>query len=422
MRVLVVGGGGREHALAWKIAQSPRLTKLYCAPGNAGTAEIAQNVAIGAEDVAGLMNFVQEKDIDLIVIGPEAPLAAGLSDRLRELGKKVFGPSQAAAAIEASKEVAKELMYKYNIPTAAYQVFTDAAEAIAYVKEQGAPIVVKADGLAAGKGVIVAMDEKTAIQAIRDMLEEDAFGSAGRRVVIEEFLTGEEVSILAFCDGETIVPMVSSQDHKRAYDGDKGPNTGGMGAYSPAPVYTEKLAQEVMETILLPSARALVAEGRYYQGVLYVGLMITAQGPKVLEYNARFGDPETQAVLLRLQTDLLDIMDWIEDGSLAEQEISWSEDPAVCVVIAAGGYPGSYRKGDVIKGLDLATRAGAIVFHAGTAVKDGKIVSNGGRVLGVTACGADIKKAIDNTYHAVEQISFADCFNRKDIGYRALNR
>lgn len=422
MRVLVVGGGGREHALAWKIAQSPRLTKLYCAPGNAGTAEIAQNVAIGAEDVAGLMNFVQEKDIDLIVIGPEAPLAAGLSDRLRELGKKVFGPSQAAAAIEASKEVAKELMHKYNIPTAAYQVFTDAAEAIAYVKEQGAPIVVKADGLAAGKGVIVAMDEKTAIQAIRDMLEEDAFGSAGRRVVIEEFLTGEEVSILAFCDGETIVPMVSSQDHKRAYDGDKGPNTGGMGAYSPAPVYTEKLAQEVMETILLPSARALVAEGRYYQGVLYVGLMITAQGPKVLEYNARFGDPETQAVLLRLQTDLLDIMDWIEDGSLAEQEISWSEDPAVCVVIAAGGYPGSYRKGDVIKGLDLATRAGAIVFHAGTAVKDGKIVSNGGRVLGVTACGADIKKAIDNTYHAVEQISFADCFNRKDIGYRALNR
>ncbi|MGI5891613.1 MAG: phosphoribosylamine--glycine ligase [Bacillota bacterium] len=422
MRVLVVGGGGREHALVWKIAQSPKVEKLYCAPGNAGIAKTAEIVDIAAEDVDKLADFVQENDIDLTVVGPEAPLAAGLSDKLTAIGKAVFGPSQAAAAVESSKEFAKDLMAKYNIPTAAYTVFTEAAPAIAYIKEQGAPIVVKADGLAAGKGVIVAMDEETAINAVQDMLEGGIFGNAGQRVVIEEFLSGEEVSILAFCDGETIVPMVSSQDHKRAYDGDTGPNTGGMGAYSPAPVYTPELAKLVEKEILLPSAQALVSENRYYQGVLYVGLMITDKGPKVLEYNARFGDPETQAVLMRLKTDLIDIIEAILSGKLNEINIEWYDDAAVCVVMAAGGYPGSYRKGDKINGLAEAAATGAMVFHAGTTFKDDDIVSNGGRVLGVTALGDDIAAAIKNAYKAVDMIEFADCFYRRDIGYRAIKK
>ncbi len=422
MKVLVVGGGGREHALVWKIAQSPKVDKIFCAPGNAGIAEQAQLVPIAAEDIDGLVAFVCDNDIDLTVIGPEAPLAAGLSDRLRAMGKNVFGPSQRAAAVESSKEVAKELMAKYKIPTADYAVFTEAEAAIAYIKKQGAPIVVKADGLAAGKGVIVAMEEETAIDAVKDMLEGNAFGAAGQRVVIEEFLDGEEVSILAFCDGEIIVPMVSSQDHKRAYDGDAGPNTGGMGAYSPAPVYTPQLAAVVKKEILAKSAEALVAEDRYYQGVLYVGLMITDKGPKVLEYNARFGDPETQAVLMRLKTDLIDIIEAIQQGKLAEIDIEWYDEAAVCVVVAAGGYPGSYRKGDAISGLDAASATDAVVFHAGTALKDGQVVSNGGRVLGVTALGSDIAQAIKNTYAAVDKISFADCFCRRDIGYRALRR
>lgn len=422
MKVLVVGGGGREHALVWKIAQSPKVSQIFCAPGNAGIAELAQLVPIAAEDMDALVAFACDNNIDLTVIGPEAPLAAGLSDRLRTMGKNVFGPSQRAAAIESSKQVAKELMSKYEIPTAAYAVFTEAEAAIAYIKKQGAPIVVKADGLAAGKGVIVAMDEETAINAVKDMLEDNAFGTAGHQVVIEEFLEGEEVSILAFCDGKTIVPMVSSQDHKRAYDGDAGPNTGGMGAYSPAPVYTPQLAAMVEKEILAKSAQALVAEGRYYQGVLYVGLMITDKGPRVLEYNARFGDPETQAVLMRLKTDLIDIIKAMQQGQLGEIAIEWHDEAAVCVVMAAGGYPGAYDKGNAISGLDAAYATGAMVFHAGTALKEGQVVSNGGRVLGVTALGADIAQAVKNTYEAVEKISFADCFYRRDIGYRALQR
>jgi len=422
LKVLVVGGGGREHALVWKIAKSSKVDKIYCAPGNAGIAALAECLPIAAEDIAAILAFVEEKDIDLTVIGPEAPLALGLTDELAKMGRAVFGPSKAASAIESSKEVAKELMEKYHIPTAAYAAFSNSEEAIAYIRKQGAPLVIKADGLAAGKGVIIAMDEETACDAVRQMLEEDAFGSAGHRVLIEEFLQGEEVSILAFCDGYHIVPMASAQDHKRAYDGDMGPNTGGMGAYSPAPVYTSELAKLVEKEILIPSCDALRAEGRTYRGVLYVGLMITKDGPKVLEYNARFGDPETQPVLMRLKTDLIDIIDAISEGRLDEMKIEWDEKPAVCVVIASGGYPGSYKKGYEIYGLEESAAEGAEVFHAGTVLKDDKVLSSGGRVLGVTATGESIADAIKNTYRAVEKISFTESFFRKDIGFRALNR
>ncbi|MEG1500876.1 MAG: phosphoribosylamine--glycine ligase, partial [Clostridiales bacterium] len=381
LKILIVGSGGREHTLAWKIAQSPQTEKLFCAPGNGGTAQLAENIAIDGEDIPAILDFVKNNEIDLIVIGPEAPLAAGLSDALTAMGKRVFAPSKAAAAIEYSKEVAKELMLKYHIPTAEYASFEEIQPAIAYIQAKGAPIVVKADGLAAGKGVIVAMDEETAIAAVKDMLENNCFGKAGSKVLIEEFLQGEEVSILAFCDGKTVRPMVSAQDHKRAYDGDQGPNTGGMGAYSPAPIYSQELAKIVEETVIWPTCRALEAEGRLYKGVLYVGLMITEQGPKVLEYNARFGDPETQAVLLRLETDLVEIMEAVIDERLAEIDIKWSSEPAVCVVIAAGGYPGAYEKGHPIDGLTKAASLGAEVFHAGTVLRDGRIFSNGGRVL-----------------------------------------
>lgn len=419
---MVVGGGGREHALVWKIAQSSKVDKIYCAPGNAGIAKLAECLPIAAEDIASILAFVEEKDIDLTVIGPEAPLALGLTDELVKAGRSVFGPSKAASAIESSKEVAKELMEKYCIPTAAYAAFSDSGEAIAYIRKQGAPLVIKADGLAAGKGVIIAMDEETACDAVRQMLEEGVFGSAGNRVLIEEFLQGEEVSILAFCDGYHIVPMASAQDHKRAYDGDMGPNTGGMGAYSPAPVYTPELAKIVEQQILIPSCNALRAEGRIYRGVLYVGLMITKDGPKVLEYNARFGDPETQPVLMRLKTDLIEIIEAILEGRLDEMKIEWDEKPAVCVVIASGGYPGSYQKGYEIYGLEEAAAEGAVVFHAGTVLKDNQVLSSGGRVLGVTATGGNIAEAIKNAYRAVDKISFEESFFRKDIGFRALNR
>lgn len=422
MKVLIIGGGGREHALAWKVAQSPRLTALYCAPGNAGTARLGENLPINGEDGAAVLAAVKEKGIDLVIIGPEAPLAAGVSDILTEAGIRVFAPSKAAAAVEYSKEIAKDMMAKYGIPSAAYATFTDSKAAAAYIREQGAPLVVKANGLAAGKGVIIAMDEETALQAVYDMLDKDAFGASGHKVVIEEYLEGEEVSILAFCDGKSVVPMVSSQDHKRAFDGDEGPNTGGMGAYSPAPVYTDALAQQVYDEILIPSADALKAEGREYIGVLYAGLMITEDGPKVLEYNARFGDPESQAVLMRLKSDLLDIIDAVLDGNLHQQEILWHDEAAVCVVIAAGGYPGAYAKGHVIEGLEAAESQGAVVFHAGTVLEEGQVRSNGGRVLGVTALGKTIPEAITNTYQAVEAISFKDSFYRRDIGHRALKR
>lgn len=420
MKVLVIGGGGREHALVWKISQSPRVTRVYCAPGNAGIAGEATCVQIGAEDVEGLLKFALAEKIDLTVVGPEAPLTLGIVDKFREAGLRIFGASRKAAELEGSKVLAKELMAKYSIPTAKYSDFTDSARAIAYIREHGAPCVVKADGLAAGKGVIVAMNEQEAIDAVKLIMEDKAFGDSGNRLVVEEFLEGEEVSILAFTDGTTVIPMVSSQDHKRIFDHDQGPNTGGMGAYSPAPVYTKDLEPIVYEKILLPTVRGMATEGRTYEGVLYAGLMITKDGPKVLEYNARFGDPETQAVLARLETDIVDIINAIIDKRLAGTEIKWREEAAVCVVMAAGGYPGSYTKGQVISGLAEAAAAGATVFHAGTAEKDGQIVASGGRVLGVTALGKTIPEAIANVYQAVAKITWDGVQYRRDIGQKAL--
>ena len=419
MKILVVGGGGREHALVWKLAQSPKVSKIFCAPGNAGIADLASCVPIPADDVAGLLAFAQREKIDLTVVGPEAPLIAGLADQFIAAGLKIFGPSRRAAEIEGSKALAKEIMAKYGIPTAQYQVFDTVEPAIAYIHQLGAPIVVKADGLAAGKGVIVAEDIATAIQAVKEILEERIFGEAGSRVLVEEFLEGEEVSILAFTDGRVIVPMVSAQDHKRVFDGDQGPNTGGMGAYSPAPVYTPEIARVTMEKILQPTVDGLRAEGRLYQGVIYAGLMLTKDGPKVLEYNARFGDPETQPVLMRLETDLVEIIEAILAGHLAEQEIIWSDQAAVCVVLTAGGYPGSYDKGQVISGLGSSS-PGAYVFHAGTARQGDQVVTAGGRILGVTATGETIQAALENAYRAAAKISFAGMHYRRDIGWRAI--
>lgn len=419
MKILVVGGGGREHALVWKLKQSPRVSRVYCAPGNAGIARDAEIVNISAEDVPALLAFAQKEGIGLTVVGPEAPLTLGIVDQFRAAGLKVFGASKAAAALEGSKALAKEIMYKYNIPTAKYAEFTSAAPAIEYIKANGAPIVVKADGLAAGKGVIVAMDEQTAVDAVKMIMEDRAFGTSGDKVIIEEYLEGEEVSILAFTDGKAVIPMVSSQDHKRVFDNDEGLNTGGMGAYSPAPVYTDSLHEEVVRTVLIPSVEGMANEGRTYEGVLYAGLMITKDGPKVLEYNARFGDPETQAVLIRLETDLVDIIEAIVDKRLAGMDIRWRPEAAVCVVMASGGYPGDYEKGKEIGGLDEAAQD-AVVFHAGTAEKDDRIVTAGGRVLGVTALGRTIPEAIANVYKAVEKIHFEGVHYRKDIGQKAL--
>ena len=423
MRVLVIGGGGREHALAWKLAQSPKCEKLYALPGNPGMEDIAECIGgISVEDLAAVVKLAQEKAIDLVVVGPEVPLTNGIVDALGEAGIRAFGPSRLAAEIEGSKAFSKGLMKKYGIPTAKYEVFTEAEAAREYVRKEGAPIVIKADGLAAGKGVIVAMTMDEALHAIDDIMEDKAFGQAGSRVVIEEFMEGEEASLLAFTDGETIVPMISSQDHKRAYDGDKGPNTGGMGTYAPAPVMTAEMVQAATEKILRPAIAAMKAEGRPYQGCLYAGLMITKDGPKVVEFNARFGDPETQVVLPLLESDLVEIMTACVEGSLASLDIRWSRGAAVCVVMASGGYPGSYAKGKVISGLEEAKEAGNLVFHAGTAQKDGNIVTNGGRVLGVVARAGSIREAVDHAYAGVGKISFEDAFYRKDIAHRALSR
>ncbi len=422
MKVLVVGGGGREHTLVWKLKQSPKVTGIYCAPGNAGIARDAACIKIGAEDVDGLLKFAQDEGIDLTVVGPEAPLTMGIVDKFRAAGLKIFGPAQKAAELEGSKVLAKKIMAKYNIPTGKYADFDDAAKAIAYIKECGAPCVVKADGLAAGKGVIVAMDEQTGVDAVKMIMEEKAFGGAGNRLIVEEYLEGEEVSILAFTDGTTVIPMVSSQDHKRIFDHDEGPNTGGMGAYSPAPVYTQDLEPFVYDRILVPTIEGMKAEGRTYEGVIYAGLILTREGPKVLEYNARFGDPETQAVLIRLETDLVDIIEAILDKRLAGMDIKWRNEAAVCIVMASGGYPGAYEKGRVISGLEEAAAAGATVFHAGTAKKDDQIVTSGGRVLGVTALGKSIPEAIQNAYKAVGKISWEGAHYRKDIGQKALKR
>lgn len=421
MKVLVVGGGGREHALVWKLKQSPRVKEIFCAPGNAGIAALATCVNISAEDIPGLLAFAKDKGIDLTLVGPEAPLCAGIADRFQEAGLKIFGPSRAAAEIEGSKVVAKDIMAKYGIPTARYAVFTSSEDAAQYINQIGAPCVVKADGLAAGKGVIVAMDNETALDAVRSIMVDRDFGEAGKLVVVEECLVGEEVSILAFTDGVNVVPMVSSQDHKRVFDNDQGPNTGGMGAYAPAPVYTPALHRQVMDEIIVPMIRALDAEGRAYSGVIYAGLMITGTGPKVLEFNARFGDPETQPVLSLLETDLIEIIDAILEKRLDSIDIKWKKQSSVCVVLASGGYPGSYEKGKVIKGLDQVSPE-TMVFHAGTAKKDGEIVTAGGRVLGVTAVGPDILAAIKSAYKTVEKISFDGMQYRKDIGRRAIER
>ncbi|MBO6204621.1 MAG: phosphoribosylamine--glycine ligase [Selenomonas sp.] len=423
MNILVIGSGGREHTLAWKLAQSPKADKIYALPGNPGMADVAMCVeGIAITDNAAIVDFAQKHAIELVVVGPEVPLTYGLVDAVTTAGIKAFGPAQAAAQIEGSKSFSKNLMKKYGIPTAKYEVFTDAAAAKAYVQQEGAPIVVKADGLAAGKGVIVAMTVEEALQAVTDIMEDKEFGMAGARVVIEEFMEGEEASLLCFTDGKTICPMISSQDHKRAYDGDKGPNTGGMGTYAPAPVMSETLVQETYTKILLPTIQAMEKEGKPYKGCLYAGLMITADGPKVVEFNARFGDPETQVVLPLLESDLVDIMLACVDGTLSEQQIDWSKDAAVCVVMAAGGYPKAYDKGDAITGLDDAQAAGCLVFHAGTAHQNGQIVTDGGRVLGVVAKAENVRAAVDKAYMGVEKISFKNAFYRKDIAHRALER
>ena len=423
MNILVIGSGGREHTLAWKLAQSPKATKLYAIPGNPGMAAVAECVSgISITDNAAVVDFAKAKKIDLAVVGPEVPLTNGMVDALNAVGIKAFGPTKLAAEIEGSKAFSKGLMKKYGIPPAKYEVFTDAEAARAYIRQEGAPIVIKADGLAAGKGVIVAMTEQEALAAIADIMEDQEFGAAGSRVVIEEFMDGEEASLLCFTDGKTICPMISSQDHKRAYDGDKGPNTGGMGTYAPAPVMTKAMVDKAYETILIPTIRAMEKEGRLYKGCLYAGLMITEDGPRVVEFNARFGDPETQVVLPLLESDLVDIMLACADGTLAEQDIQWSDGAAVCVVIASGGYPKAYEKGKVISGLDAAEKAGSLVFHAGTAEKDGQIVTAGGRVLGVVAKAADIRSAVDKAYDGVARISFDGAFHRNDIAHRALER
>ena len=421
MKVLVVGGGGREHALVWKISQSPKVTKIYAAPGNAGIAGLAECTPIKAEDIPGLLAFAKAKAIDLTIVGPEGPLSMGIVDEFTNAGLRIFGPSRKAAEIEASKRYSKDLMKKYHIPTAEYGVFTDKAAAAAYVREKGAPIVVKADGLAAGKGVVVAETVEEALKALDVIMTEKAYGTAGERVVIEECLRGEEASFMAFSDGRTVVPMASSQDHKRVFDADKGPNTGGMGAYSPAPVVTKQLERKVMETIMIPTVRAMEKEGRLFKGVLYAGLMINDNEAKVLEFNARFGDPETQPIMARLETDLIDIIEAILAGSLSKIDIKWKPDSAVCVVMASGGYPGNYEKGKVICGLENAAGVSNVsVFHAGTAFKDGKIVTDGGRVLGVTGLGPVVAAAIDNAYKGVREISFDGAHFRRDIGARAL--
>ncbi|MBS3899372.1 MAG: phosphoribosylamine--glycine ligase [Dethiobacter sp.] len=423
MRVLVVGSGGREHVLVWKLLQSPRVEKVFCAPGNAGIAELAECVPIAIEQQEKMLEFARDNKIDLTVVGPEAPLAAGLADLFLEAGLLVFGPSKAAAQLEGSKAFAKQIMQKYRIPTAESRIFTSADEAFAYIKEKGAPIVVKADGLAAGKGVVVAATPEEAADAVRRIMVQREFGEAGNRVVIEEFLAGEEVSVLAFSDGRTVIPMASAQDHKAAFDGDSGPNTGGMGAYSPAPVLSKELLAEVEEKILRPTVAGLAAEGIVFRGILYAGLMITKNGPKVLEYNVRFGDPECQAVLPRLKSDLPTIMLSVINGRLARQQIEWHDNHTACVVMAAGGYPGHYKKGEIIAGLAQAAEMSDVyVFHAGTAQKDGKTVAAGGRVLGVTGWGNSLTEALQKAYGAVEKISFAGAHYRSDIGRKALGR
>jgi len=423
MKVLVVGGGGREHALVWKIAQSPRVSKIYCAPGNAGISEQATLVPIKANDLNGLLDFASREKIDLTVVGPEEPLTKGIVDLFESKGLTVFGASQKAAEIEGSKAFAKEMMQKYRIPTSYYEVFDDPKKAKDYIRKQGAPIVVKADGLAAGKGVIVCKTIEEALTSVDQMMEQKIFGEAGNRIVVEEYLVGEEASYLAFTDGKAILPMASSQDHKAVFDGDRGPNTGGMGAYSPAPVVTDEVHEKIIEKILRPIIQGMSEEGRPYKGVLYAGLMIHEGHPKVLEFNARFGDPETQPVLMRMKGDIIPILEACIKGNLSQYKIEWDSRASVCVVMASKGYPGDYEKGKPISGLkEVSQTEDVFVFHAGTSLKDDRVITNGGRVLGVTGLGKDILTAIGRTYKAVEKIAWEGIHYRKDIGQKALCR
>ncbi len=423
MQCLVIGSGGREHALAWKIAQSPKVSKIWAAPGNAGIGEVAECVNINLSEIGLPADFAERNRIDLTVVGPEVPLTLGIVNEFERRGLRIFGPSKEAALIEGSKVFAKKLMKKYQIPTGFYQSFYRAEDAKRYIHELGAPIVVKADGLAAGKGAVVCLEMSEALDAVKMIMEEKVFGDAGDRVVIEEYLEGEEASFLAFTDGDAVVPMASSQDHKRVFDDDRGPNTGGMGAYSPAPVVTETIHRQVMERILIPAVKGMAMEGRRYKGVLYAGLMINAGEVKVLEFNARFGDPEAQPLLLRMQSDLVPLLEAVVDGRLRGHTITWKPEVSVCVVMASGGYPGPYEKAYPIAGLrEAAMEPGVVIFHAGTSRKNNQVVTAGGRVLGVTALGRDIRDAIANVYRAVKKIQWEGAHYRTDIGGRALSR
>jgi len=421
MKVLVIGSGGREHTLAWKINQSPKVSQIYCAPGNTGISQLVKCIDISADNIEKLADFAKKEKVDLTVVGPELPLSKGIVNEFNKKGLRIFGPSKEATEIESSKVFSKYLMKKYNIPTANYEVFQNSEKAFNYIKQQTFPLVIKADGLAAGKGVFIVKNLVQARNALNALMEEKNFGEAGRQVVIEEFLEGEEISILAFCDGKTIMPMVSSQDHKKIFDNDQGPNTGGMGAYSPVPFYPDELEKRVLEEILKPTIKGLQSEGREYKGVLYAGLILTKEGPKVLEFNARFGDPETQVVLPRLKTDLIDILNAVIEGSLHKINIEWNNNSAVCVVVASGGYPGKYQKDKIISGLKrLEKMEDVIAFHAGTKFQGGKIVTSGGRVLGITAWDETISKAKERAYKGVKKIYFEDIYYRKDIAEKAI--
>jgi phosphoribosylamine--glycine ligase len=433
LKILVIGSGGREHTLVWKLAQSKRVEKIYCAPGNVGMTPLAELVPLKVEDIGEIVRFCQKERIDLVVVGPELPLTLGLVDALEEVGVKAFGPNKQAAELEGSKVFAKDLMTRYRIPTARYEVFNEVQPARDFAREISGPWVVKADGLAAGKGVLICSTLAETEQAIEKILVEKAFGAAGEKVIIEEFLVGEELSLMAFCDGKTVVPMVSAQDHKRVFAGDKGPNTGGMGAYSPAPVATPELCHIVLEQILQPTVQAMAKEGRTFKGVLYAGLMITEQGPRVLEYNVRFGDPETQVILPRLKSDLVEILlavctgeleKWAKElGALSaiNSKKMWQEEACATVVMASRGYPGTYRTGFEIKGLTEVPKE-VLVFHSGTAKQEGKIVTAGGRVLAVTALGGNLRQAVDTAYRGVAKINFTGAHYREDIAYRAFRR
>jgi phosphoribosylamine--glycine ligase len=425
MRILVVGSGGREHALCWAIAASPLCTNLFCAPGNAGIAEIAQCVDVGIDDIAGQVALAQREKIDFVVVGPEGPLVAGLADRLSEAGIKVFGPSAKAAQLEGSKGFTKDLCRRHNIPTAAYEHFTDTAKAEAYIRAQGAPIVVKADGLAAGKGVVVAETVQQAIDAMRDMLSGNRFGAASASVVVGDFMEGEEASLFALCDGEHALALAGAQDHKRVFDGDKGPNTGGMGAYSPAPILDAAMVDRAMREIVLPTVHALAADGAPYKGVLYAGLMIGPQGPRLVEYNCRFGDPECQVLMMRLKSDIVPALTACADGGLRHFDLRWADDAALTVVMAANGYPDAYKKGSEIRNLAAAGKVeGVQIFHAGTKFgPDGKqVLANGGRVLNVTAMAPTVEEARARAYRAVDLIDWPQGFCRRDIAWRAVAR